>query len=198
MLPDFPVLKETLTKRMLRNFEAKRAEATHVFNEVPKIMLHEGRRLIITLEDGTEREVELKHISVESSISHDDYSRLTPSDIGRRIEEAAVEMAKKQLDLAYKELDQAVTSVGNVVHAGGKPLSPEHILKALEIMQIDFDASGRPKLPTIVIHPDQFDQWKRVLGEIESDPDLSRRNRELFATKKEEWLARESNRKLVG
>ena len=68
----------------------------------------------------------------------------------------------------------------------------------LQEMQIDFDAQGLPKLPTIVLHPDQFAQYKKVAAELDSDPDLRRRSAELFAIKKEEWRAREGNRKLVG
>ncbi len=195
MLPDFPELKSKFATRIIRKFQATRAATIHIFDEVPKISLHEGKRFIIVLEDGTEREIEMKTLSVQYSVSDQEYKRLTQEELGRKIEEAAIEMGQKQLELAYKEIDRTVS---NIVDARGEPLSPKHILQGLETIQIDFDAQGRPKLPSVVIHPDMFEGYKRAIQDIESTPELKKRFAEIIATKKEEWRARESNRKLVG
>jgi hypothetical protein len=128
MLPDFPELKRTFAARIVRKFEAKRAATVHVFNEVPKINLHEGKRLIIVLDNGTEREIEMKRLSVQYSVSDEEYERLTPEQLGQKVEDAATEMGRKQLGLAHDEINRTVT---NVVDARGEPLSPEHHLEGL-------------------------------------------------------------------
>jgi hypothetical protein len=195
MLPDFPELKQTFAQKILRKFEAKRAETIHVFDKARKICLHEGKRLVITHEDGRESEVEIKHIGVEYSITDAECESLTPEQLSAKVEGAAVEMGRKQLQLAYEELNR---SVQNEVNLQGQPLNPDHLLRCFEKIWIDFDAEGRPKLPTIIIHPDQSDTYKRIGEEIDSTPELRKRFAQIIASKKEEWRARESNRKLVG
>ena len=198
MLPDFPELKRRVDRRIVAEFNAQRAATIHVFEEVPKFCLHQGKRLIIVRADGVEGEAEIKQLRVESSISRDEYDTLSPHELAQRVTQAGIEMGRKQLELAYAEINQAVTATGNVVATGGKPVGPEHILQVLETVQIDFDQKGRPKFPTIVAHPDSMPQFKEAVEAIERNADLRTRCDRIICAKKEEWRARESNRKLVG
>ena len=81
--------------------------------------------------------------------------------------------------------------------AGGKPFHPEMLLEAIERMPIEFDDKGNPKLPTITMNPAQMERIKDKLTEWESDSVLRDRYEAIMRKKREEWLDRESNRKLV-
>ena len=195
MLPEFPEIKRAFSTRIIRKFESKRAETIHIFDRAPKIILHEGTRLVMVNESGAEQEIEMKLLSVQFSFSDEELAGMTTEQIHKRFEEAAEEMGRQQLGLAYDEINRSVT---NVVDSRGQQLGPEHILQALEKMQMDFDGQGRPKLPTFVTHPDQFDRYKEAIENVKSTPQLRARFDEVIALKKEEWRARESSRKLVG
>jgi hypothetical protein len=71
------------------------------------------------------------------------------------------------------------------------------LMDMLETMPIDFDRSGKPKMPTVVLHPDMFRSIEPKLREWEKDPELRARREAMLARKKEEWRVRESRRRLV-
>jgi hypothetical protein len=195
MLPDFPEAKQKVAQRLLRAVDAKRAETIHVFDQSPQFILHEGQLLVIVREDGVVTEVEMNHLSVEFSIPDDEFERISPEALSAKIESAAIEMGRKQLERVYQHIDETVT---NRVSTEGQPVGPEHLLQCFETIQVDFDAKGNPKFPTIVMHPSQSEVYQKAANEIESTPHLRQRLENAIAQKREEWRARESNRKLVG
>ena len=65
-------------------------------------------------------------------------------------------------------------------------------------MEVDFDEDGNPKMPTIVASPKMASQFEQLDGEFDADPDVRRRYEELIEKKRQQFLTREADRKLVG
>ena len=77
---------------------------------------------------------------------------------------------------------------------GGKPLSVNSLFEVLEKIDIDFDEAGNPNELGVVVHPERFSSISRVISQVKADP----RYQAIIERKREEWYAREGNRKLVG
>ena len=120
------------------------------------------------------------------------------SEIVQKLDDAAQEIAKQHMQLLFTTVTESSNRVGTTFDAGGRPFHMSMFLDALEGMQVDFDDDGRPKLPTIVMHPDQLKVIGPKLAEWEKDSALHARWEHVLAKKKDEWRDRESRRKLVG
>ena len=81
------------------------------------------------------------------------------------------------------------------VPTGGKPLSVNSLFEVLEKIDRDFDEAGNPNELSVVAHPERLSSISKVISQAEADPN---RYQAIMERKKEEWRARESNRKLVG
>src|SRR5262249_54544676 len=114
------------------------------------------------------------------------------------LEGAADDMARQTETMLFRKLDETTAQVGNVLDAGGRPFEPSMLLEMLERTWIDFNDEGKPKMPTIVLHPNVFESVKERLLALDSDGDFQAKQAEILAKKKEQWRDRESNRKLVG
>ena len=115
-----------------------------------------------------------------------------------RMRHAAQDMAAQITKSSFQSISDAVDKVGNVVDGKGAPFSAALFLEALEKIQIDFGPDGKPRFPTLVVAPSKGPQIQRILESLEQDPQLSAQFHKLIEVKKEEWLAREASRKLVG
>ena len=94
-------------------------------------------------------------------------------------------------------MNQVTASTGNVVDAKGKPLTPDQFLDVMERIEMSFDQNGKPMLPQIVCGPQMVEQMKKILEQIDTEPELKQRHDELLRRKRENWCDRESRRKLV-
>lgn len=113
-----------------------------------------------------------------------------------KIPEVAKEFVKERSKLVFEKMEEVTQKTGNVVNANS-PITPQIILDALEKIQFDFDEYGNPILPSLILHPDQYERIKDEIPKWESDEGLRKRHRELIEKKRQEWIDRENNRKLV-
>jgi len=110
----------------------------------------------------------------------------------------STEIGAKMAKHMFQTIEAGVKSVGNELSAGGKPITAELILDALDKVLVDFDADGQPQWPTIVVHPSLSDRLKAEDARFGSEPALAQRFAEIIERKREEWRAREASRVLVG
>ena len=68
----------------------------------------------------------------------------------------------------------------------------------LETIQLEFYPDGRPHELHVVGRLFTPDRIKAADEELQHNPELEKRHDELMARKREEWRAREADRKLVG
>jgi hypothetical protein len=102
---------------------------------------------------------------------------------------ATVQIEKQFFEFINRVTDEA----GQTVDARGQPLSHDPLNDMLEKIHIDFDQEGKPELPTMVVHPKQFEKLK-ALGNPTAEQ-LKRRE-EIIERKRREFLAGRRVRKL--
>jgi hypothetical protein len=106
------------------------------------------------------------------------------------------QMGEKQVRATYEDLNKVTQETGNVIDAKGT-LTADVFFAAIEKIWIEFDSDGKPRLPTMVVHPHQAEDWKKLGELMDADPANAQRMEEIISRKKEEWRERESSRKLV-
>jgi len=198
VLPDFPEQKHKLEQCLRLRIDQQRLAKLGLFGESPAFRLAEGDRLIFEGEDGTEREMEFGHAEAEFKVSVDELPTMTREQLIAKVDNAAEDLARQQVERAVGVLNEAIETVGNTLQMGGEPFQEEHLFRALEKISIDFDESGQPYLPALVMGPSMAERATEVVGRVTSEPDLRRRYEQIISAKREEWRARESHRKLVG
>ena len=194
MFPDFLKTKEKLQKRL--DYEMQQAHLTHMgpLADVPKSMIFEGDKHIVVREDNSIDEGSLENTRVKLEVKFDEVEKMNHEMVLDKINQAAKEMAGKTKRLAFEQIKKSVEEAGNVGSTGGKPLSVNSLFEVLEKIDRDFDEAGNPNELSVVAHTERLSSISRVISQAEADP----RYQAIMERKKEEWRARESNRKLVG
>lgn len=196
MLPDFPHLKKKLAKFLDARMKFVRDRATP-FSRAAAVYIQEGNCMKMVRADGSEETIEMKHHHAEIRISNDELENLSPDDIQRKFDEAAREMADQMTQTCFESINKAIAEVGNSVRYKGMP-TVEDVFRMYETIDIDFDDSGRPMLPTLMCGKNMAEHLQTLHSQIESDPESNKRFANLMIRKKEEWRDREASRRLVG
>ncbi len=197
MLPDFPKEKTLLAKFWNEYLEQKHLELLGVFSTIPSFAVHEGDRWKIERSDGTESEQLYENMSSGFTINLNEVPTLTPEKIKEKLDTVAEDGAKQMTEKILKELQKTVEETGNTVNASGQPLSKEHFLEMLEMIETEFDLNGEWQPPSIIMHPNAWKANEAKFREWEQDEDFTKRQSEIISKKREEWYAREALRKLV-
>ncbi|MFO1349908.1 MAG: hypothetical protein U1F68_04195 [Gammaproteobacteria bacterium] len=198
MLPDLPGLKREIQSVVDRYLRARVHSKLGVFDKSPKHIVHEGNRMRTLRADGSSDDSDLKQASAEMTVKFDDIPRLTAAKWMEKLDSLADEMAKQIGQHLYGSLDASLEKAGQVVDGRGKPFDAETVFAVLEKIALDFDETGQHHELSIVMSPDLAQRAKKVFEQIESDPVLRQRHRELIDRKRSEWRDREATRKLVG
>lgn len=198
MLPDYPNLKKKLKNLLIAHMKKIQSGYSYPLSKIPKTRIFEGNKFIIVHDDGTEEEAKVKRMKAEMKITLKEIEAKKPQIILDKIYAAAKEIAIQQSKIFYKQIEKAVEKVGNVIDVGGRPFSINDLFKMFEKLQLDFDENGRPYLPTFICREKAYESISEVLPQLDTDPECKKRFAEIIAKKKEEWRAREINRKLVG
>ena len=197
MLPEFRKIKAEVDKQLYERMGQTMRAELGFFSEVPRFEIHEGDgRWSLRREDGTVDESKLEKISSEVAIKTEDTEKMTLKDSVEKIDSLARDMARKQAQYSFAKIDECLPP-SQTIEAKG-PLSPEILLTALEKLQIDFDETGKPKLPSLVLAPEPAKQLLAQKEAVEADPVFKRRFNEIIERKREDWRAREADRRLVG
>ena len=198
MLPDCPRLKREVSQRLTSLFRQMVNQYLGIVGEAPRSVIHEGRRTAMIRESGEVDETRLFEASAGWEIKAAEVPTMTTDALLERMRHAAKDMAAQISKGSFQSISDAVEKIGNVVDGQGAPFSADLFLKAIEKIQIDFGPDGKPQFPTLVVAPSQGPQIQKVLESFEKDPEQTAKFDKLIEKKKEEWLAREASRKLVG
>lgn len=192
MLPDWPVFKEDFQKALLEFMQLRLDVHLSNLANIAQYRVFEGTETAVR-EGAKERSFDFVEGHGELEVRSDEISNLTLSEILRRLDTMAYEMAAQRSKHFYKTLNQEAEHSGRTVTG---PLSPETLLELFNSIDIDFDDTGRPVNQELHIHPDQLEALKAVQETIQNDPEWRRRFDEVDELKREEWRAREANRRL--
>jgi hypothetical protein len=156
--------------------------------------LHEGRTMRIVRSDKSESESGLVQMSSGIEFKVDELEELTLDKVVAKIDAMVVDMVRQQVSFVRERLSSELPE-SQSVDGKGKKLDGELILQALDRMQMEFYPDGTPHKIFLDAPPELI---ASAMQEIENSPELKKRHEQLIEKKREEWRAREADRKLVG
>ena len=193
MFPDFLKVKEKLQKMHADKMMLDYLIHMGPLASVPVSIIFEGNKTTVMRPDGSVEKRNLEEITAELEVKLAEFEKMNHETVLDKINGVTEDMAGKMKKSLYEQIEKSASKVGNMVDAGGQPFSIGLLLEMLEKMDIDFDEAGNPTF-MMVAGPKLQSSINKALA----DPENSRRYQALMERKKEEWRARESNRKLVG
>lgn len=147
--------------------------------------------------DQSESNTEAQQLSSEMLIRFDEIPELTFEKVIAKYDEMILDIVRKQTGFVLRRLDEDIPK-SQSVDAKGKKLDAEIVLEILETIQLEFYPNGRPHKLRVIGGLFTPERLKAINQEFQSSPELQKRLNELLERKREEWCAREANRKLVG
>lgn len=198
MLPDYPEIKEKLSKLLMRRFTVTAKGIMGSPLGLKTRQIFEGDRHRIQRDDGSVDDNPFRETSVETKINLKEFEEMSQEDIIKKLADLSYELGDKQSESFFEMMSRITEETGNVATANGKPFSIELFLKGLETIEIDFKPDGEPILPTIIAGKELIKTIKEVLPQLDSNPEYKKRHEEIMERKRQEWRARENSRKLVG
>ena len=196
MLPDFPRIKDKWAKTFIKYVKANVTRAS-LLSQIKTVPHFEGNRMSTQYSDGEVDRPNYERLSSALSVKDDDLIKMGPEAFKDGLDRTAAELREQQSKLIFERMNEITQKTGNAVDAKGQPLSHDLLLQTLEKMQIDFDEDGQPLMPTLVVSPGQYEEFKKKIVEWEKDPKCQENYNKLIESKRKEWDDRESNRKLV-
>jgi hypothetical protein len=196
VLPDFPETKR-LFARFFQHYMRRRASELSPFGMIQARYLHEGRGMKIMRADQTESDSRMIQLSTQMEIKFAEIENLTLEAVIQKYDEVILDMVRKQADFIRERLGSEIPAC-QTLEAKGRKFDAQIVLELLEKMHIEFHPDGTPHelyLDGPLFTPDRM---AAVQKEFENSPELQRKHEELIARKREEWRAREADRKLVG
>jgi hypothetical protein len=198
MLPDFTDLVTQLQDAVTMRLRLRVRSGDPVISMIGHMTQYEGDRQTYETVQGDERQTDYQRVEGLISISRPELRELTLEDILKKVDAAAEEMTGQIARSMFATIGQAAETAGNLINNEGKPFMFDTFLAGIERVDIDFDeATGRPHMPRLVMHPDLWAKVKDKLPEWETNPESRRRFAQLIEKKRNEWNDRESRRKLV-
>jgi hypothetical protein len=198
MLPDFPQLKSELAARLNHFLEKRMHFHLGALSEARKINYIEGDRSKMIRHNGDIEPILPTELKASISWNEAELPSITLEEVLTRLDEAAKEMAAQMARQTYASLSQTSEKAGTVVDAKNTPMRAELILEWFSQIYLDFNRDGKPQLPSIISHPSQSEGVKEALKELDRNPNLNHKFREIIETKREDWRVREASRRLVG
>jgi hypothetical protein len=102
-------------------------------------------------------------------------------------------VAEQLMGYFVETMGKVTEGTGNVVDAGGKPLSFELIYDALDKVELSVDENDELVMPELMMHPDQAQKLQELPP---LTPEQQQKLDELKERKREEALARRRRRRL--
>jgi hypothetical protein len=199
VLPDLPKLKSEISGLFHTIFENRLNAYLGFVGEVPRCFIKEGSNPVTIRPDASRDETKLQPASAVTNFKVDEIPSLSVEQRIARLDVAARDMASQISSHAFATINEAVDKVGNVVDAKGKPFNADAFFEVLEKIQIDFEEDGvKHKELTVVFPPQMTQKVRETIAEIDNNPELKQRHKEIIEKKRMEWRAREAARKLVG
>lgn len=198
MLPDYPGVKADLAARLVDFMKVRMALHLGALSEIKHVRYFEGDGRTFVRSSGEVEPAGWKDMGSEFSIELAEVPTMTLYSILQKLDDVARDMARQQAEMVYGTISEAVEKVGNVMDNKGRKLTAQSIIDALAMLHIEFDQSGRARLPQMHIPPNLSEAMETALRQLEENSAMRRQFQRLMEDKREEWRAREANRKLVG
>jgi hypothetical protein len=197
MLPDFPDVKRVIL-RSAAHLTRMGAEQDPLLGAIPTFRQHEGNRATLRRVDGTEAVLDYRTpLTAQVEFTIDQVREKGPEVAREAARSMAHDLNQQLANKLIDTIDKATEEVGNVIQAGGKPFSTRTYLDALRKMDLGFDDEGNWEPLQFVAGEQLSKRIDAVLEEAERDCAFIAERDAIVAEKREEWRAREANRRLV-
>jgi hypothetical protein len=196
MLPDYPRLKGRL-KEKFEAMVSEKIQEEPLLSQIRRTIVHEGNIFAVTSYEGYSTKSEYEQFASGFNIDVDTIIEKGPNAFYEKVPSLSREIADKMAHQTISTMEKVTEATGNVV-TGKEGITPNLILDTLEKIEIGFDESRNPIMPTIVMSPQDFEIFKSKEKEWEAQaPAIEARRKEIIEKKRKEWVDRESRRKLV-
>ena len=191
MLIDWPTQKAEVIEWMQRRVRSVSFAKAGIAAQIPHFVLHECSRVVFVFPDGSRQEMQPQTHEASAQFSREDIEQ----GGGRPLVDGIATIGSNLGDQMEKEflgvLQNAAPQHGGKF--GGEHADEvfEQILKGLENMDLEFDETGDAGL-FFVVHPNALP----LLQELNT-PVHQKRFDEVLSRKRDEWLSRESHRRLA-
>jgi len=196
MLPDFPKIKKKHVEA-INNLLKVAIQQDPLFSGIREEHHFEGNKMSYKTVDGEANEAEYQKASSEFLVKREEVIAKGAMAYVENIKNAAEEMKKQKARYFFDKMKEVTDKTGNVVDGKGQPFSFELFLESIRKIWIEFDESGKPHMPTMVVSPEIGEKLKVLLPEWENNPEYKKIIDEIIEAKRKEWNDRESHRKLV-
>jgi len=147
---------------------------------------------------GKEDMLDFKKIVSKVVIKRENYLNLDIPFIISSLIHLGYEMAKQIDKNSFQKLNSVLKAAGQTINGKNKPFTHDLLLKMFNKVEIEFDDEGKI-IPgyCFFMHPDL---WKKIAPQVkewESDPIKKEKFNKLMEKKYNEYLTKESNRKLL-
>lgn len=151
--------------------------------------VHSGGMLYMNKD--AELKAPINRLSCETSIAHDAIYNFNIEDVCSSIYDLAEAFCLNMEKELLSTIGTITEFTGNTVDANGEAFNYESLLRVIEKIEIDFDESGNPKWPSMVMHPDTKVDFNLDLLDV-----YKPRFDEIIARKKELYYAKKGRRGL--
>jgi hypothetical protein len=199
MIVDFISLKNRLDKYAYGRLKGVHLRESSFLNLMRRHIIHEGHKSSYQTVDNETVPQNLERIDSVIRVSRSEIRNLRFQQVLDLYEKMASDIVNQQHKLAIQRINETVASVGNVIDGSGKKFS-EATLEMLEKLHIDFeDIREKPQLPTMVVHPDTAERLREEEHKMSNEEKIEheRKRAQILDRKYEEYILRESYRKLV-
>jgi hypothetical protein len=197
MLPDFQKSRQLMQKLWNRAAFKGVREGGPIAAQIKKRQQQEGREAQYHEISGKQKQMEYKKVAAELRIQPEDAKGMSLEEFLKAPTDAGREIGSQMDRNLIEELSTVTAETGNVIDAKGEPYQFKHFLQTLEMIQFDFDSSGRPILPTAYLGANAYEQAQKSHAEWGKSPEERKRLEEILSVKKEQFREREINRRLA-
>jgi hypothetical protein len=195
MLPDFPRIKKRFQREIVQFIKAE-VQGEPFIALMKREIHHEGSNTDQSDVHGNQRKGDYQTIAATVSYDFNEIIRGGRAFFVKKALETAEEFKKQTVQMMMKTVDEVTKSTGQVVDGMGQPFTFDTYLKAIETVEMEFDAQGKSKT-TFVTSPEMGRKIIELMREWEKDPEKKAQLEAAFNKKREEWRVRESTRELV-
>ncbi len=160
----------------------------------PRYIVHEGETHGFLRPSGKDDSSALKQFSAGDSLDILKLNSGDTTEVLKFINTIALSYADQMKAQMFDTISDVCDENGNTVNANNLSLE-EMILEMYNKIQIDFNHDGSPKMPQIILGEGYFDKIKELFDN--SGQELNKKIDIIISNKKQDWLERENNRKLV-
>jgi hypothetical protein len=164
--------------------------------EISSFQQHEGKAGSFQVASGEIENIDFKKESVEMTSSAEPGRGKSLKDILAVMAKGGADMGAKLQDNIVKGVEAATEKVGNVVTIKNGVITPEAFLEMMEKVEIDFDESGQSQ-SSWFLPPETAAELEKNYQTWQQDPRLKAKLAEVERKKKEQFRARETNRRLA-